>query len=92
MLGYRLSVVYEKRRKTWHFDNVEIVLDELPFGLYMEIEGTQKNIANAENRLGIRNLVAEMRGYPRLAVKYGTLRKSVMEARFNKNKLSKNRR
>jgi adenylate cyclase class 2 len=81
-LGYRLSVVYEKRRRTWHMDSVEVVLDELPFGLYMEIEGTAKNISKAEKSLGIKNLTAEMRGYPRLTVKYGRMRKGVMEARF----------
>lgn len=81
-LGYRLSVVYEKRRRTWHLGKVEIVLDELPFGLYMEIEGTLGNIARAEKKLGFKRLVPEMRGYPRLTVKYGRMKKGVMEARF----------
>jgi adenylate cyclase class 2 len=85
ILGYRLSIVYEKRRRTWHLGNVEIVLDELPFGLYMEIEGTQRNIAAAEQQLGIKKLVAEQRGYPRLTIKYGRMKKSVMEARFKKD-------
>jgi adenylate cyclase class 2 len=85
-LGYRLSVVYEKRRRTWHLDSVEIVLDELPFGLFMEIEGTTRSIARAEKKLGIKNLVAEMRGYPRLTVKHGRLRKGVMESRFEKRR------
>jgi adenylate cyclase class 2 len=84
-LGYRLSVVYEKRRRTWHLGKVEIVLDELPFGLYMEIEGTPRNIAVAEKKLGMKKLVPEMRGYPRLTVKYGRMKKSVMEARFKRS-------
>ena len=46
-LGYKLSVIYEKHRKTWHFRDVEVVLDELPFGLYMEIEGTVEEIGAA---------------------------------------------
>ena len=83
-LGYRLSVVYEKRRRTWHLGNVEIVLDELPFGLYMEIEGTTRSIGSAEKKLGIKKLIPEMRGYPRLTVKYGRMKKGVMEARFKK--------
>jgi adenylate cyclase class 2 len=85
ILGYRLSVVYEKRRRTWHLGKAEIVLDELPFGLYMEIEGTPRNIAIAERKLAIRKLVPEMRGYPRLTVKYGRMKKSVMEARFKRS-------
>jgi adenylate cyclase class 2 len=86
VLGYRLSIVYEKRRRTWHFGNVEIVLDELPFGLYMEIEGTQRNIAIAEKKLKFKKLVPELRGYPRLTIKHGRMKKSVMEARFKRAK------
>jgi adenylate cyclase class 2 len=84
MLGYRLSVVYEKRRRTYHLGDVEVVLDELPFGLYMEIEGTYDAIAKAEKLLGIEDLVPEARGYPRLTVKYGKQRGSVFESRFRK--------
>ena len=67
-LGYKLSVVYEKHRKTWHFGEVEVVLDELPFGLYMEIE----------------DLEPEPRGYPRLTVKYGKTVGEVSESRFER--------
>ena len=85
-LGYRLSVIYEKRRKTFHLDDVEVVLDELPFGLFMEIEGTGKAIARAERRLGIKRLKPEIRGYPRLTQKYGKMRRGVMEARFQRRR------
>jgi len=84
-LGYRLAIVYEKRRRTWHMDNVEIVLDELPFGFYMEIEGTERAIIKAEKKLAIKRLVPEIRGYPKLTVRYGRMRKSVMEARFKRS-------
>lgn len=83
-LGYKLSVVYEKHRVTWHFGDVEVVLDELPFGLYMEIEGEVEAIAEAEKSLEITDLEPEPRGYPRLAVKYGKLVNDVSEARFEK--------
>jgi len=85
-LGYKLSVVYEKHRKTWHLHDVEIVLDELPFGLYMEIEGTIEAIREAEKVLQIQDLRPEPRGYPRLTVKYGMLVGDVSEARFEKTK------
>jgi adenylate cyclase class 2 len=88
-LGYRLSIVYEKRRRTWHLGTVEIVLDELPFGLFMEIEGTPRAIAQAEKNLKIKNLASEIRGYPKLTIKYGRMRKSVMEARFENGKTPK---
>lgn len=83
-LGYKLSTVYEKHRKTWHFLDVEVVLDELPFGLYMEIEGEVEAIEQAEKALEILDLEPEPRGYPRLAVKYGKLVNEVSEARFEK--------
>ena len=85
VLGYRLSVVYEKRRRTWHLGSCEIVLDELPFGSYMEIEGTKRAIAKAEKKLDTRKLVPEIRGYSRLTLKFGRMNKGVMEARFKKN-------
>lgn len=83
-LGYKLSTVYEKHRKTWHFLDVEVVLDELPFGVYMEIEGEVEAIAEAERVLEITDLEPEPRGYPRLAVKFGKLIGEVSEARFEK--------
>lgn len=83
-LGYKLSVVYEKHRKTWHFRDVEVVLDELPFGLYMEIEGEVHAIEEAEMLLEVQDLEPEPRGYPRLTVKYGKLIGEVSESRFEK--------
>jgi adenylate cyclase, class 2 len=83
-LGYRLSVVYEKHRKTFHFQDVEVVLDELPFGYFMEIEGSVDAIEQAERSLQITDLETEMRGYPRLTLKYGKMVGDVAEARFDR--------
>lgn len=84
-LGYTLSVIYEKHRKAWHLGKVEVVLDELPFGYYMEIEGEINAILKAEKQLGVRDLETESRGYPRLTLKFGTERKDgVFESRFAK--------
>jgi adenylate cyclase, class 2 len=82
-LGYRLDVVYEKRRQTWHFDKVEVVMDVLPFGLYMEIEGEIDDIEEAEKLLEIEDLEPEPRGYPRLTAKLGKQKGNVFEARFD---------
>ncbi len=84
MLGYHLSVVYEKHRKTWKLNDVEVVLDELPFGQYMEIEGTIDAINAAEKLLGVQKLEVELRGYPRLTVKFGKTIGDVSEARFDR--------
>ncbi len=83
-LGYKLAVIYEKRRKTWKLGKVEVVLDELPFGYYMEIEGAMDDIMDAERALGADDLEPEARGYPRLSVKYGRSVNGVMESRFEK--------
>jgi len=83
-LGFSLNVIYEKRRKTWHLDDVEVVLDELPFGLYMEIEGTAEEIEKAEKKLGVGDLEPETRGYPRLTIAQNNKVGEVYEARFER--------
>jgi adenylate cyclase class 2 len=84
-LGYQLSIVYEKHRRTWHLGKVEVVLDELPFGYYMEIEGTIEDIIEAEGILEIQDVEPEPRGYPRLTMKYGKTKNGVAVARFDRN-------
>ena len=84
-LGYKLTAVYEKRRKYWRFGPVEIVLDELPFGLYMEIEGTVDEIETTEKTLGLKAAEYEPRGYPRLTIKYGKMNGEVAEAKFERS-------
>jgi adenylate cyclase class 2 len=39
VLGYSLAVEYEKWRTTFHYNGLEITLDELPYGNFSEIEG-----------------------------------------------------
>jgi adenylate cyclase class 2 len=82
-LGFEPRLVYEKRRKTWHFRSVEIVLDELPFGEFMEIEGSITAIAEAEMFLDIEDFPAEHETYPRLTVKFGKQNGNLTEARFS---------
>ena len=38
-LGYEVSIEYEKYRTTFRYRELEIVLDEMPYGSFMEIEG-----------------------------------------------------
>ncbi|HEX8639505.1 MAG TPA: class IV adenylate cyclase [Pyrinomonadaceae bacterium] len=81
-LGFAPRLVYEKRRKTWRFRSVEIVLDELPFGDFMEIEGSITAIAEAEMFLGIENYEAEHATYPHLTMTRGKRNGNLIEARF----------
>lgn len=81
-LGYHPFLVYEKRRATWHIRQAEVVLDELPFGLYMEIEGEEKDIIEVESLLNLTDAEAEMATYPELTERHGEKRGDVIEARF----------
>lgn len=82
-LGFQKKLIYEKRRKTWRFREVEIVVDELPFGLFMEIEGSITAIAEAEIFLDIEDLIVEHKTYPRLTGEFGSPNGEVIEARFS---------
>lgn len=81
-LGFKDSFIYEKRRKTWKFRDVEVVLDELPFGLYMEIEGSIFGIREAELLLGAEDFETESDTYPGLTAKFGKKAGHLIEARF----------
>lgn len=38
-LGYKVSVMYEKFRTTYHLNDLLVTLDEMPYGNFAEIEG-----------------------------------------------------
>lgn len=38
-LGYEVSISYEKYRATYQLDNTHLMVDEMPFGNFLEIEG-----------------------------------------------------
>src|SRR5687767_1105422 len=82
-LGFKPLLVYEKRRQTWSLGPTEVVIDELPFGLFMEIEGDEQDIEAAEQTLGIDDLPAEHETYPRLTEQNGQLVGDVIVARFS---------
>ncbi|HZT58433.1 MAG TPA: class IV adenylate cyclase [Pyrinomonadaceae bacterium] len=81
-LGYRPALVYEKRRETWRVGGAEVVLDELPFGLFVEIEGEEHEILAAEKSLGLETAEAEHAPYPELTLRHGKRNGDVVEARF----------
>jgi len=81
-LGFVKAVIYEKRRKTWSFRNVEVVLDELPFGLFMEIEGSIQDITEAEMLLDAEDFKVELETYPRLTMNQGIQNGQIIEAKF----------
>lgn len=43
-LGFPPQQVYEKYRETFHLNGVDLVLDELPYGIFLELEGEEAAI------------------------------------------------
>ncbi len=84
-LGFRRALVYEKRRRTWNFRQVEIVLDTLPFGEFMEIEGAVTAIAEAEMFLGAEDFEVVHETYPNLTLRFGKQNGDLTEARFDRD-------
>ena len=81
-LGFQPGLVYEKRRTRWQVGDAKVVVDELPFGLFMEIEADEKEINRVEELLRAGDLPAVVETYPRLTIEYGSERGDVIEARF----------
>jgi adenylate cyclase class 2 len=77
------KLVYEKRRAIWKLRSVEVLIDELPFGLFMEIEGSLSGIKEAEMLLGVEDLETEHETYPRLTAQLGKKTGSMIESRFD---------
>lgn len=52
-LGYQPKLIYEKYRETWQLGEVEIVLDEMPYGNFAELEGPEEALKTLAQQLGI---------------------------------------
>ncbi|MFL7893955.1 MAG: class IV adenylate cyclase [Anaerolineales bacterium] len=53
-LGYQVSMMYEKYRTTYGLDDLQITLDEMPYGNFTEIEGSDTiAIHQAADKLGL---------------------------------------
>ena len=81
-LGFKASLIYEKRRRTWKYHSTEIAIDELPFGWFMEIEGDEDDIVAVERALVVEGLTAEEATYPALTRQHGKPVGDQIEARF----------
>jgi adenylate cyclase class 2 len=62
-LGYRPYMAYEKYRTTYELDSAEIVLDEMPFGNFVEIEGEAATIERIITRLNLQDAERFGRSY-----------------------------
>lgn len=53
-LGYPVAMAYEKYRTTYALEETEVVLDELPYGSFVEIEGPDaETIRRVAEKLGL---------------------------------------
>lgn len=72
-LGYQEVFIYEKYRATYEIDNSSIMLDELPYGNFVEIEGEgAETIRSLSQKLDLTWDAALERSY---SVLFGDLRK-----------------
>jgi adenylate cyclase class 2 len=53
-LGYQQVFYYEKYRTTYELDHIEIMMDELPYGNFVELEGeTEETIRTLSKKLNL---------------------------------------
>lgn len=51
-LGFAPAFRYQKYREVWEWEDVEIVVDETPVGVFVEVEGPAEGIDRAARALG----------------------------------------
>jgi len=52
-LGFHPEQTYEKWRETLILGRTRFYLDSMPYGIFLEIEGSEKNIRKSADRLGL---------------------------------------
>ncbi|NWF64818.1 MAG: class IV adenylate cyclase [Chloroflexi bacterium] len=63
-LGFRTVAFYEKFRATYELNNVHVMLDEMPYGNFVEIEGEDVSLLRAAARqLGLKWEASVKTGY-----------------------------
>ncbi|MGD0552862.1 MAG: class IV adenylate cyclase [Sedimentisphaerales bacterium] len=79
-IGYKKMIVYQKKRRVWHYGECEVALDELPLlGRFVEIEGPgEKKIAAVQKKLGLEDL-------PHIHQSYAALMQKQIRRRGRKN-------
>ncbi|MBW2305323.1 MAG: class IV adenylate cyclase [Deltaproteobacteria bacterium] len=65
-LGFQEVMIYEKYRETFNLGDIQIVLDRMPIGTFMEIEGQRSRILSVSRRLGLDPDDAISIGYPEM--------------------------
>jgi adenylate cyclase class 2 len=79
-IGYKKTLVYQKRRRVWRLGGCEVALDELPLlGCFVEIEGpNERKITDVQKKLGLEDL-------PHINQSYAALMAKQLRQRGRKN-------
>jgi len=69
-IGMRQGFRYQKYRQVFSLGGVHLAVDETPIGNYAELEGTQNDILNLAEKLGIEKALFINRSYHALYLDY----------------------
>ena len=69
-IGMKHRFRYQKYRQEFTFDNVHVAVDETPIGNYAELEGTEDEILNLAEKLGVAKSRFINRSYHALYLDY----------------------
>lgn len=69
-IGFEEVAVIEKTRLYYKLGNLEVAIDELKFGTFIEIEGAPKDIESLRQKLGLKNTKPVKRGYIFLQIEW----------------------
>lgn len=64
--GYTPAMTYEKYRTTYLWHGTQIMLDELPYGNFIEVEGSSDNIERVLDELGLTDVQRREDSYSKL--------------------------
>ena len=69
-VGFFVAFAYEKVREKWKHKECVICLDHLPFGDYVEIEGTDATVLACADALGLGEMETSKATYHALNIEY----------------------
>jgi len=69
-VGFKVCFAYEKTREKWNYMDCTICLDHLPFGDYVEIEGTEQTVPRCAVDIGIAGNTTSKMTYHALNIEY----------------------
>jgi len=69
-VGFSIAFAYEKVREKWMFMDCNICLDHLPYGDYVEIEGTEVTVPECAAILGLDRNATSKSTYHALNIEY----------------------